>query len=235
MKGARIGVLREMVRSGPSHEEGIALFNQAIADFKKAGATVIDVRTGLALATMQVDADAADFERATAIDAYLARLPATAPIRSVKEMIEKGGPLVKPVIVETSKLTGLERNAGLASVYKQQEVIRNALLGVMDNNQLDGLILPFRTATPWHINAMPPDTWKNPEVRNHLASSTGLPTIIVPGGYWPSDGMPFGVQFLGRPFSEPKLITLASGYEAATKHRKAPLSTPALPGETITY
>jgi Asp-tRNA(Asn)/Glu-tRNA(Gln) amidotransferase A subunit family amidase len=235
LKGARIGVLREMVRSGPVHAEGVALFAQAIADFKTAGATVIDVSTGLPLTTMQVDADAADFERATAIDKYLSALPQNAPIRSVREMIEKGGALVKPVIIETSKLTALERNTGLASVYKQQEVIRAALLDVMEKNQLDGLILPFRTATPWDINAMPRDSWKNPDVRNHLASSTGLPTIIVPGGYWPGDGMPFGVQFLGRPFSEPKLITLASGYEAATSHRKAPASTPALPGETITY
>jgi Asp-tRNA(Asn)/Glu-tRNA(Gln) amidotransferase A subunit family amidase len=120
-------------------------------------------------------------------------------------------------------------------VYKQQEVIRAALLNLMEKHQLDGLILPFRTATPWRIDAMPAGSWKDPSVRNHLASSTGLPTIIVPGGFWPSDGMPFGVQFLGRPFSEPKLIGLASGYEAATKHRKAPPSTPALPGETIAY
>ena len=56
---------------------------------------------------------------------------------------------------------------------------------------------------------------------------------MVPGGFFPSDGMPFGVQFLGRPFSEPTLIKVASGYEAVTHHRKAPASTPALPGESI--
>ena len=48
-----------------------------------------------------------------------------------------------------------------------------------------------------------------------------------------SDGMPFGVQFLGRPFTEPALIRLASGYEATMHHRKAPASTPPLAGETI--
>jgi Asp-tRNA(Asn)/Glu-tRNA(Gln) amidotransferase A subunit family amidase len=71
--------------------------------------------------------------------------------------------------------------------------------------------------------------------RNNLSSYTGLPTIIVPGGFYPSDGMPFGIQFLGRPFTEPVLIKLASGYEAATHHRKPAPLTPALPGETITY
>jgi Asp-tRNA(Asn)/Glu-tRNA(Gln) amidotransferase A subunit family amidase len=113
--------------------------------------------------------------------------------------------------------------------------MRAALLELMEKNQLHALILPFRTAVPWDIRAMPADSWKNPAVRNHLASSTGLPTIIVPGGYWPSDGMPFGVQFLGRKFSEPTLLKLASGFEAVTQHRRAPASTPPLPGETITY
>jgi amidase len=46
-----------------------------------------------------------------------------------------------------------------------------------------------------------------------------------------ADGMPFAVQFLGRPFTEPTLLRLASGFEAATQHRKAPKLTPALAGE----
>lgn len=50
-----------------------------------------------------------------------------------------------------------------------------------------------------------------------------------------SDGMPFGVQFLGKPFTEPQLIAVASGYEAVSKHRAAPASTPALKGERFTY
>jgi Asp-tRNA(Asn)/Glu-tRNA(Gln) amidotransferase A subunit family amidase len=73
------------------------------------------------------------------------------------------------------------------------------------------------------------------DTRNSISSYTGLPTIIVPGGFFPSDGMPFGVQFLGRKFTEPTLIKLASGYEAATKHRTAPKLTPALAGEKIIY
>ena len=42
LRGARIGVLREMVRKGPMHEEGVALFEQALADFRKAGAVIVD-------------------------------------------------------------------------------------------------------------------------------------------------------------------------------------------------
>jgi amidase len=238
LKGARIGVLREMVRTGEGHEEGDALFEKAVEDLKKAGATVVDpVLSGLDLVGMQMNADTADFERAAAIDVYLARLPDTAPIRTVDEMIAKGGALVKPAIVETAKLRGkLDRLPELAAVYRQQEALRTALLGLMDKYQLDAVVYPNRTFLPDEV-ANPPSGggWQRRSVRNHLHSSTGFPTLVVPAGFWPSNGMPFGIQFLGRKFSEPVLIKVGSGFEAATKHRKAPASTPALPGETITY
>ena len=237
LKGARIGVLREMVRPGATHAEGVALFDQAVADMKKGGALVIDpVLTGIDLVQAQFTADTADYERATAIDKYLAGLPPTAPIRSVDEMIAKGGALVKPGIIETAKLRGkLDHLPELAAVYRQQDMLRAALTGLIEKYQLDVLVLPYRTAVPDDINHMPAETWQRADVRNHLASSTGMPTIIVPGGFWSGVGMPFGVQFLGKHFTEPTLLKVAAGYEAATQRRKSPASTPALPGETFTY
>jgi len=237
LRGARIGVLREMFHSGPLHSEGLALIEKALADMKQAGAILVDpVLTGLDFFKLLPDADTADYERATAIDHYLAGLPADAPIRSVDEMIAKGGDLVKPDIITTAKLRGtLDRHPGLASVYKTEALMRDALRAVMDKYQLDVLVLPYRTALPDDISTPRPGNWKNFEVRNHVASSTGFPTIIVPGGFFPSDGMPFGVQFLGRPFSEPAMIKIASGYEAATRHRQPAPLTPPLPGESFDY
>jgi amidase len=236
--GARVGVLRQMVRTGDMHIEGVALFEKAVADVRKAGAIVVDsLHVGFDLIQAQNDAAAANYERAVAINKYLAALPPTAPIRTVDEMIAKGGALTKPTIIEAAKLKNLERHEPLIAAYKQQDILRAALVELMDTYELDALILPFRTAIIQEIGqggaggggAMTADT------RNSLSSYTGLPTIIVPGGFFPSDGMPFGLQFLGRNYSEPTLIKLASGYEAATAHRKAPASTPALAGETITY
>jgi Asp-tRNA(Asn)/Glu-tRNA(Gln) amidotransferase A subunit family amidase len=107
----------------------------------------------------------------------------------------------------------------------------------MEKYQLDAVILPYRTAVDVDVG-LPPNAGGgggSSDSRNAIASYTGLPTIVVPGGFFASDGMPFAVQFLGKPFTEPTLIKLASGYEAATKHRKAPSTTPPLSGETITY
>ena len=50
---------------------------------------------------------------------------------------------------------------------------------------------------------------------------SGYPSITVPAGY-SSDRMPFGMTFVGRPFSEPLLIGAAYAFEQATKARRAP-------------
>ena len=233
--GARLGILTDMVRTGPGHEEGVALFKKAVADARAAGATLVEVASGINLVAAQADAAASSFEVATAINKYLAALPQDAPIRTVAEMIQKGGDMVKPNIIAASKsTTPLERDPRLVAAYKQQDIIRAILVRLMDENRLDALILPFRTFRVDPVGLATAHT-QTPDARNNLSSYTGLPTVVVPGGFFPSDGMPFGVQFLGRPFTEPALIQVASGYEATTRHRMAPASVPALPGETIRY
>jgi amidase len=235
LAGARLGVLLDMVRTGPGHEEGGALFRKAVAAAKSAGATLVDVRSGIDLVSAQSDAGASNYEVAVAIDKYLAALPPDAPVRTVAEMIEKGGSIVKSNIVEAAKShTPLERNVRLIAAYRQQDAIRELLVRLMDTWHLDALILPFRTYEVDAVGLSSAHT-QTPEARNNLSSYTGLPTIVVPGGFFPADGMPFGVQFLGRPFTEPVLIRVASGFEAVTGHRKAPSSTPPLAGETIAY
>jgi len=239
LKGARIGVLREMIRQGAGHEEGNALFTKAVADFKAAGAVIVDpVLTGLDLTDAQIAASAYPYEVAFAINKYLAALPADAPVRTVDEMIAKGGDLVKPAIIKGSQLPPLDHNPQFAAALKQQEVVRNAIIAVMAKDELDAVILPYRTVIDAEMSTKPnppPVPGVRNEATNQLASVTGLPTIIVPGGFFPTDGMPFAVQFLGRPFTEPTLIKVAAGYEAATHHRTAPTLTPALPGEHFDY
>jgi Asp-tRNA(Asn)/Glu-tRNA(Gln) amidotransferase A subunit family amidase len=58
-----------------------------------------------------------------------------------------------------------------------------------------------------------------------LSANSGLPAISVPGGFTP-DGLPVGVELLGRAWSEPQLIKLAYAYEQATRHRRPPRQHP---------
>ena len=54
--------------------------------------------------------------------------------------------------------------------------------------------------------------------------------MSVPAGFT-AEGLPVGIEFLGRPFAEPTLFKLAYAYEQATQHRKPPATTPQLWGE----
>jgi amidase len=58
------------------------------------------------------------------------------------------------------------------------------------------------------------------------AAVAGYPAITVPCGY--SFGLPVGITFMGRAWSEAKLIGLAYAYEQATRWRKAPRYQPTL-------
>ncbi|MCA9851919.1 MAG: amidase, partial [Dehalococcoidia bacterium] len=69
---------------------------------------------------------------------------------------------------------------------------------------------------------------------NHMRPVPGLPALIAPMGFT-EEGLPVGLEILGRPWSEPTLIKLASGFEAVTDNRRVPESTPPLPGESFEY
>lgn len=233
LRGARIGVLREMVRSGPMHEEGRAMFERELAVLASAGAVIVDpVLTGIDLSAAQAAASTAAYEQGIAANYYFSTLPASAPIRSIDELLTKGGDLVEPTLRQVAALRSIDRYPPFIAAREQQVMLRNALVGLLDKYQLDALVLPYRTVTAPALGA-PIDAVSRREMRNGLHAYTGLPTVLVPGGYFKEDGMPFSMQFFGREFSEPVLIKIASGYEATTQHRRAPPVTPALPGETI--
>ena len=88
---------------------------------------------------------------------------------------------------------------------------------VMNEHQLDAIIAP--TGGPaWKTD------WTNGD-SFHVSSSSpaarsGYPNITVPMGF--IEGLPVGISFFGRAWSEPLLIEMAYSYEQGTKHRKAP-------------
>jgi Asp-tRNA(Asn)/Glu-tRNA(Gln) amidotransferase A subunit family amidase len=62
-----------------------------------------------------------------------------------------------------------------------------------------------------------------------LAAFIAFPAIVVPGGF--ADGLPVGIEVLGRAYSEGDLLKIAYSYEQATLHRRPPWTAPPLPGE----
>jgi amidase len=88
---------------------------------------------------------------------------------------------------------------------------------VMIKNKLDALIAPTG-GPPWKTDLINGDHFTGGF--STASAVAGYPHITVPAGY--VSGLPVGLSFAGRAYSEPVLIKLAYAYEQATKHRRAP-------------
>jgi amidase len=240
LKGARIGVLRSLFRGDKTeHAEGFRLTDEALAHLKTAGAVLLDpVGVDFDLAAALNDASVSSYERKPTHDWYLSRLPANAPIRSVKEMIAKAPDIVKPTIKESAALGPLDQNRDYIARIKQQVVIRESLVSLMDKYQLDAFVYPFKVVPPNKVQDRPSEGTGGrggggTTGSANISARTGLPALVLPMGLT-KDGLPIGLQFLGRPFAEPTLVALGYSYEQAVPKRTPPPHTPALANESIT-
>ena len=89
---------------------------------------------------------------------------------------------------------------------------------VMNKDNLDAIIAPSGGAA-WMTDLVNGDCGVF-EGMTSFAAVSGYPSITVPAGY--VQGLPVGMSFFGRAFSEPTLIKIAYAFEQATKARKPP-------------
>ena len=231
LRGARVGVFRDLFRKGAIHAEGIAMIEKAIEQMKQAGAVIVDpVSTGIDLFTLLEDTRTNYYEAQFSYNLYFRRLGPNAPIRNMDELIDKGGALVKPSIVKGYReFNSLMHQQDFLARRDTQETLKAATLELMDKYRLDVLVHPFKSVAP------PKHLEKGVDQDNPFSSVIGLPAVLVPAGYTKKENGPIAIEFLGRPFSEPTLFKLAYAYEQISKNRKQPATVPALPGEHFTY
>jgi amidase len=238
LRGARVGVLKEAWDfHTPEHDpEVIEMAKKAIAVFGANGAKVFDtVSLNINLPQyLTANSSPSRYERIAAIDHYLARQGSNYPFKNAAELLlnHPGVPGRAADKANLEKLVDLNHDPEYRATLEGRVALRQMVVDLMDKYQLDALIFPHKLSKPLKIGPR-----KDPErqyIANQLSPNTGLPSFVVPMGFT-SDGNPVGLEILGRPWSEPTLIKLASGFEAVTQNRKTPPSTPPLPGETITY
>lgn len=231
LEGARIGVVREFF--GLADEENVphgaaagaetvtGVAEEAIAEMEAAGATVVDP-VEVADSSYLDSARVLGFEFARDFDAYLDGLP-DAPYDSLAEIVESGvvAPRVEERIRDSDILEfdgdALDSNATYLRRLERRRELRIDTERRMVDQDLDALLYPPSSILPVEIPAHQPFS----EMRCELAAHTGLPAIAVPAGFT-DDGLPVGVELLGRSFAEPRLFELAAGFEATTDHRREP-------------
>jgi amidase len=235
LRGKRIGVLREAMLTERKNPEAEALFEAALADMRKAGAEIVDpVMSGVNLAQQAGGgtSSVSSYEVIIAGDVYLSRLGPDRPFKTMREFIEKVG---RDKFTERY-LTALDypppdQNPEFERKYRSRKAARALLEELADKYDVDAFVILYRSP-PAPIKE--PPGYVSAVIGGNLTSTTGLPGVIVPAGYT-KDNLPVGLQFVGRAFDDLNLLKVAYGYEQASKKRRSPATTPALPGERFEY
>jgi amidase len=230
LKGARIGVLRKSFGGHPRLEP---ILDSALARMKAAGAMLVDVelpsRSKLGSAEYQVFL----YEFKAGLNAYLAKLGTAAPVRTLAEVIafnEKNADreLVwfgQETLIEANEkgpLTETAYREALATCrrYSREEGID----AVMSTHGLDALFAsgggPAGVIDPAYGDR------GTGGGSTSIAAVAGYPSITVPAGF--ILGLPVGVSFFGRAWSEPVLLRLAYAFEQLMQARRPPRFLPPL-------
>jgi Asp-tRNA(Asn)/Glu-tRNA(Gln) amidotransferase A subunit family amidase len=228
LAGARIGVLHQAYDTATLDPEVDAVFKGAMGELRNLGAEVIDPVEVAGLDDMRRAQGGGCNQFKHDLNEYLARLGDKAPMHSLDE-------IVKSRRFHPSIQTRLEGGQAADDVPGQtpsclkrdefREKLRAAVLKLMEASQLDALVYPTWSNPPRLIGDLNTPGGDNSQL---FSPSTGFPAITVPMGFTRAGTLPAGLQFLGRPWSEPTLLGLAYAYEQATHHRRAPAATPPL-------
>lgn len=233
LKGKRLGILRDLFKTGPEHAETNALIDAAVAAMKAAGAVVIDpVTTGTDLFAMTQGQSLGTHEYKHAINAYYAARGPGQPFYTLTDLIASGKfhPRLKERYLESDKVPPMEASAEYAAKYRNRAVLKKLLEDLLAKYDLDAFVYPVRSGPLPAAGTWP----MAPGVSGQSISDyCGLPAITVPAGFF-KDGTPQGIEFMAAAFTDAQLLVIAHGYEQVSRHRKLPARTPPLPGETIT-
>ena len=166
------------------------------------------------------------------MNAYLAAF-SNAPAKSLAEIIASGKfhepSLGKLLSSAESFANGMEDPDYKERLLRNQRT-RQVLSSVFAEHNLDALVYPLQKRL-----TVPITEFNQADRNGILASVTGFPAITVPAGFSSPTataplGVPVGMDILGKPWSEGRLIELAYGFEQQVRVRKPPRSAPALPG-----
>lgn len=232
LKGARIGVLRTLFGTKPEHEAVNRVMEKAIEVMKKQGAVIVEVsEPALEVGKLNTEDDVQRFEFKTVFNNYLAGLGPYAPVKNLAEFLAVGTyhkPSLEKFLVDAQSLENPLNEPEYKDRLLRIAKVQQSVMSLMADNRLDALVYPLQKRLVVPVGEL------NQADRNGiLAGLTGFPAIDVPAGFSaPSAsaplGVPVGLDFFGRPWSEDVLFKLAYSFEQAAKIRRPPASVPPL-------
>jgi amidase len=224
LKGARLGIARKFFEKNPRMDR---LVTEYAGVLKRGGAEIIDP-ADLPLHGKWGDPEfeVLLYEFKTDLNAYLSRLPASFPARSMTDLIafnEKNRNREMPyfeqeIFVQSEAKGRLTEKKYLDARKECLRITRTeGIDAVMDKHKLDAMVA-LTGGPAWLIDYVNGDA--DTGSCSSPAAIAGYPHITVPAGFF--RGLPMGLSFFGRANSEPILLRLAFAFETATKARRRP-------------
>jgi amidase len=224
LKGARIGVPRKFFGFSDQVDK---LMSEALDVMKKLGATIVDpAEIETAGKFDDTELEVLLYELKADLNKYLASLGPRAPVRSLKEVIEfneRNAAREMPYFGQDLFIKAEAKGPLTSKEYLEALAKNRKLAGpegidaAMSKHKLDAMVAPTG-GPPWPTDLINGDHFTGGY--STPSAVAGYPHITVPAGY--VHGLPVGVSFFGRAYSEPTLIKLAYAYEQATKLRRPP-------------
>lgn len=228
LRGARIGVLHAAYDTPTLDGEVGQVFQRALADLARLGATVIDPIAIPAIDSIRRLQSGACSPFRHDFDAYMARVADShPPVSTVDEILKSGRyhPSIQARLEAAVRVAeSPAESPGCQARERYREALRVALRQLMDSLKLDAVAYPTWSNPPRLIGDLNTPGGDNSQV---FSPATGFPAITVPMGYTRAI-LPAGLQLLARPFAEGTLFRLAYAYEQGTRHRHPPASVPPL-------
>jgi amidase len=221
LKGKRFGVMRQAMGYHPDVD---ASMSAAIEKMKSAGAEVVDVKIGTFNDWDDLELEVLLYEFKDGLNAYLGA--SGSPYPSLESLIafnranaERVMPFFGQELFDRAQAKGPLTDAAYRKA--RDESLRMAgkdgLLAALDRDKLDALIAPS-TSPAWPTDHVLGDHFVGGGYG--MAAVAGTPSLTVPIGE--ARGLPLGLTFMGRAYSETELIGFGFALEQATRARKAP-------------
>jgi Asp-tRNA(Asn)/Glu-tRNA(Gln) amidotransferase A subunit family amidase len=226
--GARLGLLVDFLGRDAVHQPVNDVVEAAVQKMTAMGATVVRVSIPR-LDALTRELSLINFEFKPAFNAYLARLGARAPVKTLDEFIARGEfhPSIRNGLLAAQKADGSLDSPAYKDMLARRIDVRQAVMTLIAANKLDAVLYPHQRRLVVPIGE------EQVERNGVLSNSTGFPAVAFPGGFSPPTasapgGVPVGLEILGPDWSEAALLSLAYAYQEGAGVRKPPYSTPPL-------
>ena len=227
LKGKRFGVLREAMGYHPAVDVSV---ERAVATLTAAGAVVVDVAIAGNGRWSAPENEVLLYEFKDGLNSYLKK--SGAPQASLEALIAwnkanaaRAMPFFGQELFEQAQAKGPLTDAAYIKARDAAKRLagKEGLLAVLEANKLDAVIAPS-TGPAWPTDHVLGDHFTG--AGYGVAAVAGTPSLTVPAGE--AQGLPLGLTFMGRPYTEADLLGFGFAFEQATKARMAPQFRPTI-------